>query len=149
MIPIAKTKYLNGHRRELVLWICSLQLILENHQDYFEDKELTWLNSVILSIEVLSKLILSGIDASELRTIDNAIKAIKPKLYVDKLIPQENPVIKVSQNLIYDLAEYALENCKHDCKKNFETCPRRQLFLDLLVPPFIVDGPCQFWRGEC
>jgi len=145
---MAKPKYLNGYRRELVLWICSLQLILENHRDHFKGKELTWLNSIIMSIETLCKLMLSGIDSTELRAIDNAIKGIEPKLYTDKLVSSEEPTVKVNQDLIYDLAELALENCRYDCKKDFDTCPRRKMFLDLLVPAWTNSGPCQYYRGE-
>ena len=148
MIPTAKTKYLNGYRRELVLWICSLQLILENHREHFKGKELTWLNSIILSIEVLCKLMLSGIDGRELRTIENAIKLIQPRLNIDRMIPQEEPTMKVSLDLVYDLAESAVDLCKYDCKKDYDTCPRRKLFLSLLVPAYVENGPCQYFRGE-
>lgn len=141
-------KYLNSYRRELVLWICSLQLILENHRDHFKGKELSWINSIILSIETLCKIMLSGVDDSELRAIDNAIKAIEPRLYTDKLINQEEPTVKVSQDLIYDLAESAVELCRFDCKKDFDTCPRRKMFLELLVPAWCEKGPCQYYRGE-
>jgi hypothetical protein len=142
-----KAKYLNGFRRELVLWILSLQLILENHREHFKDKELTWLDSIILSIESLSKLMLGGLDATELKTIENAVKRIEPKLYAEKLVNQQNPTVKVNIDLLYDLAELALENC-HTCKGDFDNCPHRKLFLSLLIPPYTEVGPCQYWRGE-
>lgn len=91
---------------------------------------------------------LSGVDESELRAITNAIKGIEPRLYTDKLISQQEPTIKVSQDLIYDLAESAVDLCKYDCKKNFDTCPRRKMFLELLVPAWNENGPCQYYRGE-
>ncbi len=143
-----KAKYLNGFRRELVLWVLSLQLILENHREHFRGKELTWLDSIILSIENLSKLMLGDLDLTEIKTIENAINQIEPKLYAEKLINSSKPTVKVSIDLIYDLAELALENCRYDCNKDFDTCPRRKMFLDLLIPPFREDGSCQYYRGE-
>ena len=142
------SRYLNANRRELLLWVCSLQLILENHCDHFTGKELDWINSIILSIEALCKQMLSGIDNTELRAIDNAIKGIEPRLYTDKLINSEEPTVKVSQELIYDLAESAVDLCRFSCRKDFDTCPRRKMFLDLLIPPFRTDGPCQFYQKE-
>jgi len=140
-------KYLNGYRRELVLWVCSLQLILENHRAHFRDKELVWINSIIYSIEVLCKLMLSGIDAKELRTIDNAIKGVQPTLYAHKIAEGENNR-SVDIDLLYDLAEQAVECCKYDCKHDYGTCQRRELFLKLLIPPFVEKGPCQYYQGE-
>lgn len=142
-----RTKYLNGYRREIVLWILSLQTLLESNREHFKGKELTWLDSIILSIETLSKLMLSGIDSSELRTIDNAIKQIEPKLYADKLVNRQEPTVKVNIDLLYDLAELALENCR-DCKGNYDSCQYREMFLSLLLPPYTEVGPCQYWRGE-
>lgn len=143
-----KAKYLNGFRRELVLWILSLQLILENHREHFRGKELTWLDSIILSIENLSELMLGGLDLTELRTIENAIKRVEPKLYAEKLVNSQEPAVKVNIDLLYDLAELALESCQHDCKQDFENCPRRKMFLGLLIEPFTETGPCQYWRGD-
>lgn len=145
---MAKPKYLNAFRRELVLWVCSLQVILESNQEHFKGKELGWLNSIILSIEALCKLMLSGIDQTELKTIENAIKAIEPRLYTDKLVNSQEPAIKVSKDLIYDLAESAVDLCKYDCSKDFANCPRRKLFSDLLIAPWTTDGPCQYYRRE-
>ena len=143
-----KAKYLNGYRRELVLWALSLQLIFENHRDHFKGKELVWLDSIILSIETLSKLMLGGLDMTELKTIENAIGRIEPKLYAEKLINQKEPTVKVNIDLLYDLAELALEDCRYSCQKNFDNCPRRKMFLDLFVPPYVDKGPCQYWRGD-
>jgi hypothetical protein len=143
-----KTKYLNAYRRELVLWICSLQLILENHRDHFKGKELVWLDSIILSIETLSKLMLGGLDLTELKTIENAIGRLEPRLYAEKLINQKEPTVNVNVDLLYDLAELALENCRHDCKGDFDNCPRRKMFLSLMLEPYTETGPCQYWRGE-
>lgn len=143
-----KTKYLNGYRRELVLWVCSLQLILESHRAHFKGSELKWLDSIVMSIETLCKLMLSGIDETELRTIDHAIKRVKPKLFADDLISQEKPIVKVSQELIYDLAESAVALCAFDCLGDYDSCPRRKMFLDLLIPPYRTDGPCQFYQKD-
>ena len=143
-----KTKYLNGYRRELVLWILSLQLILENHREHFRGKEFDWLDSISLSIKNLAELMLGGLDLTELKTIENAIKRIEPKLYAEKLVNQQKPAVTVNIDLLYDLAELALEQCKIDCSKDFDNCPRRKMFLSLMIEPFTETGPCQYWRGD-
>jgi len=144
-----KPLYLNGHRREIALWICSLQLILEDHRAHFKNKmERTWLESIIYSIEVLSKLMLGGIDKTELRAIDNAIKLIQPTLYASKIVKSEGKTQPVSVDLIYDLAESAVDNCRWDCKQDWDNCPRRKMFLELLIPPYTLEGPCQYYQEE-
>ena len=144
----AKTKYLNAHRRELVLWCNSLQLILQSNIDRFKGKELKWINSIVLSVEALSKLMLDGVDSTELRAIDNAIKVVEPTLYAHKLVNSQEPAVKVNIDLLYDLAESAVQLCKYECDGNFDTCPRRKMFLDLLIPAWSESGPCQFYRKE-
>ena len=143
-----KPKYLSAERRELVLWALSLQLILDSNRQFFRGDELTWIDSAILSIEALSRAMLKGIDKSELRAIVNASKNIEPTLNCEKLVPSNSPTVKVNIDLLYDLAESGVELCKFDCPGDFENCPRRKMFLELLIPPWTTTGPCQYYRGE-
>jgi len=144
-----RPKYLNAHRRELLLWICSLQLILQDQRDHFRDKEeLKWVDSTIISIEALSKAMCQGIDDSDLRAVENAVKVIEPRLNAEKLVNSKEPTVKCNIDLLYDLGESAVQLCVHECNKDFDNCPRRKLFLELLIPPWSETGPCQYWRGE-
>lgn len=144
-----KPKYLNAQRRELLLWICSLQLILQENRDYFRDKEeLKWLDSTNLSIDSLARAMCQGIDQSDLRAIENAVNLIEPRLNAEKLVNSKVPTVKCNIDVLYDLGESAVELCKYECNKDFDNCPRRKLFLELLIPPWSETGPCQYWRGE-
>lgn len=141
-------KYLNGYRRELVLWLLAMGIVFEHNAQFMKGtEEKKWMKSVIISIEHLHELMLKGADKSEIRAIKNAAKKVNPVLFAEKLISEDGPAVSVSQDLIYDLAEEALENCKHDCKHDWDGCTRRKLFLDLLVPAYVEEGPCQYYRG--
>jgi hypothetical protein len=138
---------MNGHRRDLFLWLNSMEAILNANEQYFTGKELTWIRSTNLSIQVLSREMLKGLHPTEIRALINASKCVSPVLYSDKGKKPNERVTSVPMDLIFNLAECAIDVCKYDCDMNFDTCPRRELFLDLYIEPWTTDGPCQFYRG--
>ena len=132
----------------MLLWLLSLQSILEGHSEHFSGKEADWLDSIILSIENLSKLMLKGLDVTEIKAIERAVDKIEPKLYAEKIVQSDDSAVKVNIDLLYDLAESAVALCEYDCNGDFANCSRRKLFLSLLIPPYRTDGECQYYQKE-
>ena len=144
-----RKKYLNGHRRELILWIHSLEGVMGGHMEFLEDREeRRWLNSILLSITGLSKAMFRGLHETEIRALLNASKQVRPSLYAEIKTPPSERETTVSQELLFYLAESAVELCKYDCDKDWDNCPRRKMFLELLLEPWSLSGPCQYYRGE-
>lgn len=143
-----RKKYLNGHRRELILWLGCVEQIIEAHRGYLTGKELTWANSTLLSAGVTIQEMMRGADDTELRAVFNAAKRVKPILFAEDRRPEDAKVRHVDVDTLYDLAESAVELCKYDCRENFADCKRRAMFLELLLEPWSEDGPCQYYRGK-
>jgi hypothetical protein len=78
----------------------------------------------------------------------NCAKQVKPILYAADRRPADAKIRNVDVDTLFDLAESAVELCKYDCEGKFADCPRRAMFLELLVEPWTENGPCPYYRGE-
>lgn len=142
-------RYLNAEKREDLLWISVLYARMMDSRGYYSGEEGKWLDSILLSIEVFIRTIGKKFDPTEERAIWNMLKQVHPSLYIYPQYGEGDKRISVNPELIYDLAEDALQNCLHECEEEPKTCARRKRFLDLGIPPLIEQGPCQYWRkGE-
>ena len=139
--------YVNANRREVIYWAAAMQTYFESKVTHYSKKSLTWLNSIIISLDNFLKEEMRGVEKEELRAILNLIKRVSPQLKYDSLITDKTQSISVDRNVVFDFAEYALEYCVN-CQENPLECNLRSLALRLGVPPYVEKGPCQYWRGE-
>lgn len=145
---MAKSKYLNADRREDVYWAGALQGYLEKKTKYYDGEALKWLKSTILSLECFLRAVLNGIEPKEKRAIENMIDDLTPTIQVNKLAREGPEFVTIDADTLYDLAEQAIDLCKHDCIKDYGNCKRREMFLKLGIPAYVELGACQYERLE-
>lgn len=146
MIPTAN-KFLNAERREDVYWAGALHGYLESKTPYYKNEALRWLNSTILSLECFLNAALKGIEPKEKQAIKNMVEDLTPTIRVNS-VGKEPQKLNIDAELLYDMAEIAVDMCKYDCQRDFANCKRREMFLGLGIPPWDNSGLCQYFRGE-
>ena len=141
------SRFLNADRREDVYWAGALHGYLNTKTPYYKGAALKWLESSLLSLECFLNAVLKDVEPKEARAIKNMVQDLTPTIRVNSMgtDPQR---VTVNADLLYDMAEIAVEICKYECKGNFDTCRRREMFLGLGIPPYVEQGVCQYWRGE-
>ena len=144
-------RYLNQNKREDLYWIVALKDKLETSRQFYKGKELTWLDSILLSCDIFAQTVLKGIENRELKTVLNFAGTVRPILYTDKLYTEEThltDIIKCDSSDIYGVSEFALEYCKTSCEGDFTGCKLRKYLENLQVPPWVDIGPCPYFRRE-
>ena len=143
-------KHLKQEKREDLYWVTALQDKLRLSRPFYKDKELTWLDSIVLSCDVFARTMFSGVDEKEAKAVLNFSKTVMPTLYTDQLHPQGTPqkdLVKCASDDVFGVSEYALEYCVSSCKKDYDTCPLREHLQNLQVPPFVEKGNCEYERS--
>jgi hypothetical protein len=142
-------KHLKQEKRELLYWATALQDIFKLSRQYYKGKELTWLDSVILSCDAFARAMFEGVDAKEATAVLNFSRTVRPILYTDQLHANDAPakdIVKCNSDDIFGIAEYALEYCVGNCKKDYDTCQLREHLRNLQVPPWNEKLKCEYER---
>jgi len=139
-------KYLNADKREGIYWACATKGFFMDKQQYYTGKPLTWLNSIMLSLDCFIVANLKNISPDEDRAIRNTIKRVTPSIVVSRVVTSDRKPVQVDAEIVDDLAEFSLENCKN-CKENPNECKLRKTLLELGIPPYVEEGPCPYWQG--
>lgn len=144
-----RPKYLNASQREDIYWAGALMGYFENRVQNYTGKPRTWLNSTMLSLECFLKASLTHLAPDESRAITNMINRVTPHIVADNFYTagNEKNIIKIDSNLVDDLAEFALLSCRN-CPEKPDSCNLRKVLLEIGVPPYVEDGPCQYWQKE-
>jgi hypothetical protein len=89
------------------------------------------------------------VDAKEATAVLNFSRTVRPILYTDQLHAKDAPakdIVKCNSDDIFGLAEYALEWCVGNCKKDYDTCQLREHLRNLQVPPWNEKLKCEYER---
>lgn len=138
-------KYINAGRREVIYWTAAMLEYYKAKKEHYSKKSLSWINSIIISLDSFLTVELKGADKDEMRAITNLVQEVRPELVIDNRVTSGEKTVCVSQEIIFDFAEYALEYCIN-CTDNPKGCRLKNMALTLGIPPYVEAGPCPYRR---
>ncbi len=142
-------KHLKQEKREDLYWITALQDKLALSRQYYKGKELTWLDSIILSCDAFARAMFKDVEPKEAKAVLNFANTVRPVLCTNKLYGKGTPLedlVQCNADDVFGLSEYALEYCVGSCKKDYDTCPLREHLRNLQVPPWNEKLKCEYER---
>ena len=170
------SKYLNNDQRTVVIWMDEANTYMRNNRDVWGQENRKVVDEITAFVDEKLVKLLDGLDKKGTNALVAMVDRCKPVLIASDYTKKDtDDKITVDADTFYKVAEYALEHCRYQAitrhimdmtnakeikrylKENMKNCTEckdpdncklREELLTLMVPPFVAEGKCQWYRED-